>query len=125
MRYALRIASCRSMVFPLCSNHHTTFLSSFLQKIHDFPEVLFCLLENRQHTVAMHHLRTSGHRIRNFRSFAGVFKIRQCAIKHLVSRIEEMNIAYAGKISPGAREHIVRHIALAMAHELLTVSIKV
>ena len=40
--------------------------ASFFQKIHDFPEVLFCLLEDRQHTVAMHHLRTSGHRIRNF-----------------------------------------------------------
>ena len=28
-------------------------------------------------------------------------------VEHFVGRIEEVNIAYAGKISPGAGEHIV------------------
>ena len=92
---------------------------SFLQKIYNLYEVLFCLLEDRQHTVAMHHLRAGGHRIGDICPFAGLLKVRQCAVEHLVGRIEEVNIAYAGKISPGAGEHIVRHILTAMPHELL------
>ena len=50
---------------------------SSLQKIHDLCEVLFCLLEDRQHTVAMHHLRAGGHCIGNLCPFAGLLKVRQ------------------------------------------------
>ena len=67
----------------------------------------------------MHHLRAGGHRIGDICPFAGFLKVRQCAVEHLVGRIEEVDIAYAGKISPGAGEHIVRHILAAMPHELL------
>ena len=66
----------------------------------------------------MHHLRTGGHRIGDICPFAGFLKVRQSTVEHLVGRIEEVNIAYAGKISPRAREHIVRHLLAAMPHEL-------
>ena len=67
----------------------------------------------------MHHLRAGGHRIGDICPFAGFLKVRQSTVEHLVGRIEEVNIAYAGKISPRAREHIVRHILTAVPHELL------
>ena len=66
----------------------------------------------------MHHLRAGGHRVGDICPFAGFLKVRQSTVEHLVGRIEEVNIAYAGKISPGAGEHIVRHILTAMPHEL-------
>ena len=65
----------------------------------------------------MHHLRAGGHRIGDIRPFAGFLEVRQCAVEYLVCRIEEVDIAYAGKISPGAGEHIVRHILAAVPHE--------
>ena len=65
----------------------------------------------------MHHLRAGGHRIGDICPFAGFLKVRQSTVEHLVSRIEEVNIAYAGKISPGAGEHIVRHILAAVPHD--------
>ena len=65
----------------------------------------------------MHHLRAGGHRIGDICPFAGFLKVRQSTVEHLVGRIEEVNIAYAGKISPGAGEHIVRHILAAMPHD--------
>ena len=67
----------------------------------------------------MHHLRAGRHRIWDIYPFASVFKIGQSTVEHFVGRIEEVNIAYAGKISPGAGEHIVRHILATMPHELL------
>lgn len=87
------------------------------QNVRDFRKVLFCLLKDWQHTVAMHHLRAGRHRIGDICPFAGFLKVRQCAIEHLVGRIEEVNIAYAGKISPRAGEHIVGHILTAVPHE--------
>ena len=65
----------------------------------------------------MHHLRAGGHRIGDICPFAGFLKVRQCAIEYFVGRIEEVDVAYAGKISPGAGEHIVRHILAAVPHE--------
>ena len=65
----------------------------------------------------MHHLRAGRHRIGDIRPFAGFLEVRQCAVEYLVGRIEEVDIAYAGKISPGAGEHIVRHILAAVPHE--------
>ena len=62
----------------------------------------------------MHHLRAGGHRIGDICPFAGFLKVRQSTVEHLVGRIEEVNIAYAGKISPGAGEHIVRHLLAAL-----------
>ena len=67
----------------------------------------------------MHQLRAGGHRIGDICPFAGFLKVRQSTVEHLVGRIEEVDIAYAGKISPGAGEHIVRHILTAMPHKLL------
>ena len=90
------------MVFLRVSVITRPFPASFLQNVHDFCKVLLCLLEDRQHTVAMHHLRAGGHRIGDICPFAGFLKVRQSAVKHLVGRIEEVNIAYAGKIPPGA-----------------------
>ena len=47
---------------------------SSLQKIHDLCEVLLRFLKDRQHTVAMHHLRAGGHRIGDICPFAGFLK---------------------------------------------------
>ena len=51
------------MVFLRVSVITRPFPISFFQNVHDFRKVLLCLLEDRQHTVAMHHLRAGGHRI--------------------------------------------------------------
>ena len=38
----------------------------------------------------MHHLRAGGHRVGDICPFAGFLKVRQCAVEHLVGRIEEV-----------------------------------
>ena len=76
------------------------FQSHLFKKSTIFGEVLLRFLKDRQHTVAMHHLRAGGHRIGDICPFAGFLKVRQSTVEHLVGRIEEVNIAYAGKISP-------------------------
>ena len=53
------------------------FPASFFQNIRNFLEILARLLEDWQHTVAMHHLRAGGHCIGNLSAFAGLLKVWQ------------------------------------------------
>ena len=53
------------------------FPASFFQNIRNFLEILARLPEDRQHTVAMHHLRAGGHCIGNLCPFACLLKVRQ------------------------------------------------
>ena len=75
------------------------------------------LPEAGEHTVAVYHLRAGIGGAGDLRALTSFRKIRQRAVKDLVRRIEEVNIAHAGEIAPGAGAHVIRDLFLPVAHE--------
>ena len=106
------------MAFPPCFNHHTTvFRSHFFKMSTIFAKSSFASLKIGRHTVAMHHLRAGGTPYRG--TFARL-QLPQSPAKHRRAprrQNRRSGYRYAGKISSGAGEHIVRHILAAVPHD--------